>query len=296
MQSGEAARIEEFLESLHHLSPHTRAAYRRDLANLHQYCVHENIRKWRDLDAHRMRAFVAQRHRQGIGGRSLQRNLSAVRAFFRFLVRGGQAAHNPADGLATPKTPRRLPKHLDVDQAGRLVSINEEGPLAIRDRAILELLYSSGLRLAELAGLDVDRLDLDEATVTVTGKGNRTRTVPVGRFAVAALRDWLGVRAEMAADDERALFVGVRGRRIGHRSVQKRLAEWAVRQGLPVHVHPHMLRHSFATHLLESSGDLRAVQELLGHAGIGTTQMYTHLDFQHLAAVYDRAHPRARKK
>ncbi len=243
-----------------------------------------------------MRAFVSWRHRQGIGGRSLQRNLSAIRAFYKFLLDEGIVTHNPAEEIFAPKTPRKLPKALDVDQTARLVEIDSADPLAQRDRAILELMYSSGLRLSELVTLDVDEVDLDDAMVSVLGKGNKRRYVPVGRYAIEALKRWLPVRATLAGSPEEALFVSRRGQRLGARAVQERLRLWAIRQGLAVHVHPHMLRHSFASHLLESSGDLRAVQELLGHADISTTQVYTHLDFQHLAKVYDAAHPRARKK
>jgi integrase/recombinase XerC len=203
--------------------------------------------------------------------------------------------HNPAHGINTPKSPKRLPKTLDVDQTIKLVEITDEGPLAIRDRAILELMYSSGLRLSELKDLDLGSLDLADAIVTVTGKGNKTRKVPIGRQAIESLKKWLTVRREFKCEDEAALFVSNRGLRISTRSIQKRLDQWAIKQGLATHVNPHMLRHSFATHLLESSSDLRAVQELLGHSDISTTQIYTHLDFQHLARVYDKTHPRAKK-
>ena len=294
---GQAAvrQLDDFIHSVQHLSPHTQAAYRRDLQALRQFCEREGVEHWGQLDGPRVGGFVAQRHRQGIGGRSLRRNLSSVRAFFRYLNKQGLADSNPAVGLVTPKTPRRLPKALDVDQAGQLMNISGDDPLAIRDRALLELMYSSGLRLAETVGLNLDNLDWSDATVTVVGKGRKTRAVPVGRYARQALQQWLKVRANHAGADEPALFVSNRGRRISPRSVQERLRQWAVRLNLPVHVHPHMLRHSFATHMLESSGDLRAVQELLGHADISTTQVYTHLDFQHLARVYDQSHPRAKR-
>ena len=295
MNQKEAGKIDEFLEGLHHLSGHTRAAYTRDLKTLLTYCREHDIRQWRDLDGRHIRGFVAARHRQGIGGRSLQRNLSAIRAFFRYLLAGGIVKRNPATGVTTPKTPRKLPKTLDTEQATQLVEIRSGDTISVRDRAILELLYSSGLRLAELVSLDVDSIDYTDAVVTVTGKGNKTRKVPVGRYAIQAIKEWLQRRAEMADQDERALFVSRRGKRISCRSVQRRLNDWAIKQGLATHVHPHMLRHSFATHILESSSDLRAVQELLGHADISTTQVYTHLDFQHLARVYDAAHPRAKK-
>ena len=296
MAQAAVRQLDDFIRSVQHLSQHTRAAYRRDLQALQQFCERGGVDQWRQLDGPRLGAFVAQRHRHGIGGRSLQRNLSSVRAFFRYLNKHGLAGGNPAVGLITPKTPRRLPRVLDVDQAAQLMNISGDDPLAIRDRAMLELIYSSGLRLSETVGLNLDSLDWSDQMVTVIGKGRKTRKVPVGRFAQQALQRWLKVRTNHAGADEVALFVSTHGRRISTRSVQERLRQWAVRLNLPVHVHPHMLRHSFATHLLESSGDLRAVQELLGHADISTTQVYTHLDFQHLARVYDAAHPRAKKR
>lgn len=295
MQRAETERIDEFIASLHHLSPRTRLAYRRDLLQLQEFCEREGIARWKDIDGRLLRGFVAARHRRGVGGRSLQRNLSAIRALYRFLIKTGAAAQNPAQGVVTPRVPKRLPGALDVDQAARLVSIEVDGGLSARDRAMLELMYSSGLRLAELVGLDLDGVDFGDATATVTGKGRKTRKLPVGSYAIAALKEWLAVRPSIAAPGEKALFVSARGTRISARSVQQRMRRWGLKQGLATHVHPHMLRHSFATHLLESSGDLRAVQELLGHADISTTQVYTHLDFQHLAKVYDAAHPRARK-
>ncbi len=232
-----------------------------------------------------------------MSGRSLQRNLSAIRAFYRFLLREGLVTRNAAQSVRAPKSPRLLPSLLDADQTARLLEMDGSDPVGRRDRAMLELIYSSGLRVAELVGLDLDDLDFTQGEVRVTGKGNQQRLLPVGRLALRAIRDWLPQRQEwLAGNGERALFVNRRGRRLSTRSVQYRAAHWGVRQGLASHVHPHMLRHSFASHMLESSGDLRAVQELLGHANISTTQIYTHLDFQHLAKVYDQAHPRARRK
>jgi integrase/recombinase XerC len=248
------------------------------------------------VDEALVRGYAAWRHRNGITGRSLQRALSAIRGFYGWLEEIGQVERNPARGVRAPKGPRRLPAPLDVDQAQRLMEIRASGPLAVRDRAILELLYSSGLRVSELVGLDLNDLDLREAEVTVLGKGQKRRIVPVGRYASAALREWLACRGALAAPGVEALFLNRRGARLGVRSVQGRVARQALAQGLDSHVHPHRLRHSFASHLLESSGDLRAVQELLGHADIRSTQVYTHLDFQHLARVYDSAHPRARRK
>jgi len=296
MKQSERARVGEFLGTLHHLSVRTREAYQRDLGLLQNYCADNGISSWGKLDGRQLGGFVAGRHRRGIGGKSLQRNLSAIRAFYRFLIKQGHAGRNPAQGLVTPKSPKRLPRTLDVDQVFQLVEIKETDPLSIRDRAILELLYSSGLRLSELVGLDITSVDMVDAIVTVSGKGNKTRKVPVGKQAIQALKQWLGVRADYAKEEELAMFISRRGTRINTRTIQQRLQQWAVKQGLATRVNPHMLRHSFATHILESSSDLRAVQELLGHADISTTQIYTHLDFQHLARVYDKSHPRAKRK
>ena len=296
MNQKEADKVTEYLATLQHLSPHTRSAYTLDLSSLLEFCRQQDIVSWQYLDGRQIRAYVARRHRQGIGGRSLQRNLSAIRAFYRYLINTRVVTRNPATGVTSPRTPRRLPKTLDTDQAARLVEIPGDDHLAVRDRAILELFYSSGLRLSELVSLNVDSIDYADALVTVTGKGKKTRMVPVGRYAVQALQAWLQQRPELTGAGEPALFVSRRGRRISTRAVQQRLRIWAIKQGLATHVHPHMLRHSFATHILESSSDLRAVQELLGHADISTTQVYTHLDFQHLSRVYDAAHPRAKAK
>ena len=296
MTESEIVKIEAFLGTLHHLSEHTRKAYAGDLASFLNYCKQLDVVNWQDLDGRQVRGYVTQRHRQGTGGRSLRRHLSSIRAFYKYLLSRGEVTKNPAEGITTPKTGKRLPKTLDVDQAGVLVEIKSDKVLALRDRAILEVMYSSGLRLAECVGLDLYSIDTRDSLVTVTGKGNKTRKVPVGKYALEAVGAWLKVRPQLAALDETALFVSTRGRRIGARSVQQRMRHWALKQGLDTNVHPHMLRHSFATHLLESSGDLRAVQELLGHADISTTQIYTSLDFQHLANVYDQTHPRARKK
>jgi integrase/recombinase XerC len=296
MLKAESSEISSFLETLNHLSVHTRSAYQRDLKVLLEFCNTQNINHWQEIDGRQMRSFVAWRHRQGIGGRSLQRNLSAIRAFYRYLIDQGLARQNPGTGVFAPKTGSKLPKALDPDQATQLVNIDAEDTLSIRDRAIFELMYSSGLRLSELISLNLDSVDYADSLVTVTGKGKKTRNIPVGRHAIRALKAWLKVRQELADSDEPAIFISRLGKRISPRSVQQRLKQWAVRQGLADHVYPHMLRHSFATHLLESSGDLRAIQELLGHADISTTQVYTHLDFQHLARVYDKAHPRAQKK
>jgi integrase/recombinase XerC len=273
-------------------SPHTVRNYARDLRRLGEAVGDD----WVRVRVHDIRALVAKAHRQGAQGRSLQRLLSAIRGFFHFLVREGVVDANPALDVRAPKAGRKLPGVLDVEQVSRLVAIPGDDPLAVRDRAILELFYSSGLRLAELVGLDLTDVDLADRQLRVTGKGRKTRDLPVGRHAAAALTAWLKVRTELAAPGEEALFVGRRGGRLGARAIQVRLSRHAGLQGLDRRVHPHLLRHSFASHLLESSGDLRAVQELLGHADISTTQVYTHLDYQHLARVYDTAHPRARRK
>jgi integrase/recombinase XerC len=243
-----------------------------------------------------VRRFAAESHRKGLGPRSVARRLSAVRTFLNYLIETGVLKSNAGVHVQAPKAPRRLPATLDADQVASLLAISGDDPLTLRDRAILELFYSSGLRLAELVGLNLGDVDAADRTVRVLGKGSKTRIVPVGKQALAALKDWLAVRAELARAGELALFVGHRGERVSPRTVQKRVNEWAKRQGTPTRVHPHMLRHSFATHVLESSRNLLAVQELLGHASLSTTQIYTHLDFQHLASVYDQAHPRARKR
>ena len=279
------------------LSAHTVRAYRRDLAAFARFIDAERIPDWKMLDAGVVRRYVVWRHRRSVGGRSIQRGLSALRTFFDYCVREGATDRNPARAVNAPKAPRRLPNVLDTDRAGALVGgLDGDEPLSLRDRAMLELTYSSGLRLSELCSLAVSDVDLEGGLVRVIGKGRKARIVPVGRHAREAVRAWLPARAELAGPGESALFVSRRGRRISPRAVQSRFAKRAFERGIDVHVHPHMLRHSFATHLLESSGDLRAVQELLGHADIGTTQVYTHLNFQHLAQAYDRAHPRARKK
>ncbi len=288
--------LDSFEQSLHHLSVLTRKAYRRDLNKLVDYCQQQQIDRWQQLDIHHIRAFIAWRHRQGSSSRSLQRQLSSTRTFFNYLLDQGEMRSNPAQGVRAPKSGKKLPRVLDVDQMASLLESDDREILSLRDHAMFELLYSSGLRVAELANLQIRDVDLSAAMVHVTGKGNKQRNVPVGKQAVLAVRAWLGRRHELDRSGTSQLFLGSRGKAIGSRSIQHRLSLWAKKQGLDMHVHPHMLRHSFASHMLESSGDLRAVQELLGHADISTTQVYTHLDFQHLAKVYDQAHPRARKK
>ena len=293
----EAPAVSRFLAEMAHqrrASPHTLAAYRRDLARLQEFAADSTLET---LEFHRIRRYAMQLHSQGLAPRSIARMLSAWRAFYRWLGRHGEIGRNPVDGIRAPKAPRKLPKALAVDQTKALLDAVAEDELESRDKAMFELFYSSGLRLAELAAIDwPGGLDLTEGEIIVTGKRGKTRCIPVGDLARTALLAWLALRPQIAAATEPALFVNRLGGRLSPRSIERRLARWAQKQGLGLHVHPHMLRHSFASHLLQSSGDLRAVQELLGHAAIGTTQIYTHLDFQHLAKVYDSAHPRARKK
>jgi integrase/recombinase XerC len=300
-------RFRRYMTTERQLSAHTDSNYARDLAALVLFCDKEKLNEWSQLDSQHVRVFAARSHANGLAPKSIQRRLSAVRSYFEFLVRESLTAReqelaetpnvftNPALDIRAPKARRALPDTLDADQMARLLELPAGDALVARDRAMMELLYSSGLRLAELVGLDLSDL-LADRTVQVMGKGKKGRIVPVGRKAAEALEIWKRERAGIARGGEFALFVGRNGRRIGPRAVQSRVAYWARRQGLGVHVHPHLFRHSFASHLLESSQELRGVQELLGHADIATTQIYTHLDFQHLARIYDATHPRARKK
>jgi integrase/recombinase XerC len=278
------------------LSAHTDSGYARDLAALVKYCDRHDLQDWAALDSQHVRAFAAHSHAAGLAARSIQRRLSAVRTFCNYLVRERALRGNPAYEIRAPKAGRRLPHTLDADQMAHLLNVPLGTALLARDHAVMELLYSSGLRLAELVGLDRPDLDLKDRTVRVLGKGRKSRIIPVGKKAVLALERWLQERAAWANPAVAAVFIGRNGRRLGARAVQLRISQWARRRALGVPVHPHLFRHSFATHLLESSGELRGVQELLGHADISTTQIYTHLDFQHLARIYDRTHPRARRK
>lgn len=289
-------RFARHLASERRLPANTINSYRRDLDALLQFCDQQGLQDWRALDSQLVRLFAARSHAGGLAPRSVQRRLSAVRGFFNYLMRERALSHNPANDISAPKVSRHLPETLDVDQIQRLIEIPATDPVSKRDRAIMELLYSSGLRLTELTSLNLSEIDLADATVRVHGKGDKTRIVPVGRKAREALKVWLQERATLVARDEKAVFVGRSGRRLGQRAVQLRISYWARRQGLQVGAYPHLFRHSFATHLLESSQDLRGVQELLGHANISTTQVYTHLDFQHLARIYERSHPRAKRK
>lgn len=274
-------------------SPLTAQNYARDLRHLFSLAGDTDLST---IQSHQIRRYIAQLHGQGLSGRSLARVLSAWRGFYHFLMREHGYAANPCVGLRAPKSPKTLPDALSPDEAVHLMEMTTDTPFAVRDKAMFELLYSSGLRLAELVNLDPLDLDFADASVRVTGKGNKTRIVPLGSHAVSALQAWLAIRDRLANVDETAIFVGKNGKRIAHRTVQHQLRQWGLKQGIASNVHPHLLRHSFATHVLQSSGDLRAVQEMLGHASISTTQVYTHLDFQYLSKIYDSAHPRAKKK
>ncbi len=286
----------DYLEYEKKYSRHTLNAYKQDLSQFRQWLSQQQCDNLLQADTLHVRNWVASLHRQGMAGKTLQRKLSSLRSFYQFLLRRQLLKKNPVNDIRAPKTARNLPETLDPDSLSQLLEIPADSILAIRDRAILELFYSSGLRLSELVNLDIDSINLAEQSLRTLGKGNKTRILPIGSKALEALSDWLKKRPGLAKADEQALFVSQRGKRISTRSVQLRLNFWRKKQGLEQHIHPHKLRHSFASHLLESSGDLRAVQELLGHADISTTQIYTHLDFQHLAKVYDKAHPRAKKK
>jgi integrase/recombinase XerC len=290
----DAALLDSYQRYLGTRAAHTRDAYLRDIAMLKTLAGDSPLAGLSSAD---LRRFLATLHGRGLSGRSLARVLSGWRAFFRFAMdRDRSFKDDPCSALKAPKSRRRLPSVLSPDEAVQLVAIEGDDPLALRDRALLELAYSSGLRVAELSGMDLSMLDLASGEVRVWGKGSKERIVPVGAPARAALEAWIARRITLPVHDAEALFLSRTGRRLAPRAIQQRLAAWAVKRGLTRHVHPHMLRHSFASHLLQSSGDLRAVQELLGHASIASTQVYAHLDFQHLAKVYDAAHPRARKR
>lgn len=290
--------LKEYLEFLNFergLSPLTRENYARDITQLIKLADSTALSA---LQTNHIRRFIASLHSNGLGGKSIARMLSSWRGFFDFLVNRKGFTNNPVIGLRAPKSPKTLPQALSIEQAVKLVDISDGDVLGIRDHAILELFYSSGLRLSEVVNLNIDVLDFSEGTVIVTGKGNKTRIVPLGSHAIDAIQKWLQTRSQILINNpsEKAVFIGLQGRRVSARNIQYRLKEWSVKQGINSSVHPHMLRHSFATHVLQSSGDLRAVQEMLGHANISTTQVYTHLDFQHLSKTYDAAHPRAKKK
>ena len=290
--------LNQYLDFLHFergLSDNTRNNYARDIQQLMQLSQPADLAS---LQITQIRKYVAILHGKGLGGKSIARMLSSWRGFYDYLVQRHQFKHNPVIGMRAPKSAKTLPQALSIEQASKLVDIVEDDALSQRDHAILELFYSSGLRLSELVGLNIDHIDFAEGTVIVTGKGNKTRIVPLGAHAANAIQTWLPVRAQMLMRNpsEKAVFISKQGRRISGRNIEYRLKAWSIKQALHTSVHPHMLRHSFATHVLQSSGDLRAVQEMLGHANISTTQVYTHLDYQHLTKVYDSAHPRAKKK
>ena len=282
------------LEVVRHLSPHTISSYRRDLDSFFTFLKEKN-NTWKEVQDHQVRGFVAQERRRGLSARSIQRALSSIRSFFNYLLDEEVVETNPAANISSPKFAQLLPKALDTDLVKRLLDFKPQGDIEIRDKAMVELLYSSGLRLSELCSLNMDSISVRERSCRVVGKGNKTRDLPVGEKAIQSLRDWLLVRKNISSDSNKALFLNKNGKRISTRSVQLRLERLSKKRGLPV-VNPHMLRHSFASHILESSGDLRAVQEMLGHSDIGTTQIYTKLDFQHLSKVYDDAHPRAKNR
>jgi integrase/recombinase XerC len=278
-------------------SQHTLKNYQRDIRHLSQYCHDKAIRVWHDIKATDIRSHIAARHRQGISAKSLQRELSAIRSFYSFLLKKGLVEINPAQHIQAPKQVRKLPKTLDIDQITGLLEAGADSILEIRDVAMFELFYSSGLRLSELRALNLTDIDLNDLSLVVrSGKGGKTRILPIGSKAISALKQWLTHRSKYNVLNEAAIFVSRRGSRLSQRSIELRLEQWCKTKGIAEHIHPHMFRHSFASHLLESSQDLRAVQELLGHSNISTTQIYTHLDFQHLAEIYDKTHPRAKKK
>jgi integrase/recombinase XerC len=299
MSPDASAWLERFLGHLRlerRLSRHTEASYRLDLERVADWCDANGVADWARLDAQHVRMFAAAEFRRGASPRTIARRLSALRTFLQFLIREGELKANPAIGVQAPKARKRLPATIDVDRMTRLLEFRTDEELGVRDKAIMELFYSSGLRLSELTGLNLGDVDLKDRTVRVLGKGSKMRIVPLGRYAAEAITRWLAERPALAAAGETALFVSRRGGRLSARTIQERIAAWAQRAGIGIHVHPHMFRHSCATHLLESSQDLRGVQELLGHANIATTQIYTHLDFQHLARIYDAAHPRAKRR
>ncbi|MDH5516996.1 MAG: tyrosine recombinase XerC [Gammaproteobacteria bacterium] len=291
----QVSRFYQYLEAEKQYSVHTLKNYQRDITSFLDYCQQQSIADFNTLDAGHIRQFVAGRHRQGLGGRSIQRLLSALRSLFHYLNKQHLLTDNPASGVRAPKAGRKLPELLTVDQLDQLLLMPDDDILSVRDKAMMELMYACGLRLSELVSLELDQIDQQQQLLNVTGKGNKQRHIPFGKKARAALNDWLKQRQILADSDEKAVFVSQRGSRLKHSSVQQRLKKWAIQQGLDTDLYPHKLRHSFASHILESSGDIRAVQELLGHENLSTTQIYTHLDFQHLTKIYDDAHPRARK-
>ncbi|MEN9755948.1 MAG: tyrosine recombinase XerC [Pseudomonadota bacterium] len=299
MQAIARQQLADFLKQLdveQRVSIHTLKSYQRDLQHLVTFCLTKNCEQWAQLQTSDVRQHIATRHRKGLSSKSLQRELSAIRCFYRYLFTKAIVSANPAQHVKAPKQARKLPKTLDVDEVGGLLDAGVDSVLEVRDLAMFELFYSSGLRLSELVQLNLADIDLRGKSLRVQeGKGGKARILPIGSKAIEALQNWFTHR-QARSDKEVAVFLSVRGERLSQRSVEYRLAQWCTKKGIQSHVHPHMLRHSFASHLLQSSQDLRAVQELLGHSSISTTQIYTHLDFEHLAKVYDNAHPRAKKK
>ena len=291
-----AAEIAAFMNTRSGYSKHSNVAYQRDLTLFGEFCRRQSLDTWAGVDVAAVRMFITEQHRKGKSGKTLARFLSSLRAFFRYQVDNGQRKDNPAREVKAPKSPRKLPRTLDVDQTISLLDGKPESFIELRDTAMWELMYSSGLRVSELVEVTLAQLDLNAGEVRVIGKGDKERVVPVGKPAISAVKAWIKARTSVTDSDQGSVFVTKQGKGLTSRTVQKRLKAWALKRGVDFNVYPHMLRHSFATHLLESSGDLRAVQELLGHSNISTTQVYTHLDFQHLAKVYDAAHPRAKRK
>lgn len=289
-------RFYEYLRGEKGLSLHTQRNYKQQLETMAQHLAHLGLKEWQQVDAGWVRQLASKGMREGMKASSLATRLSSLRSFFDFLILRGEMTANPAKGVSAPRKKRPLPKNLDVDEVGQLLEVNEDDPLAVRDRAMMELMYGAGLRLAELVSINVKDVNFSAGELRVVGKGDKERKVPFSGMAAEWVAKWLKLRASVANSDENGLFVSKLGVRISHRNVQKRMAEWGQKQSVASHISPHKLRHSFATHMLESSNNLRAVQELLGHENISTTQIYTHLDFQHLAEVYDQAHPRAKKK
>ncbi len=285
----------DFLRIEKQASPHTISNYQRQLQAVSELLAQAEINAWQQVEASTVRWILIQSHKQKLGAKSIGLRLVALRQFLAFLVKRGELKVNPAQGIKAPKVGKHLPKNIDAEQVTQLLNIQSDKPLAQRDLAMMELMYSSGLRLSELQGLNLDNMDLTNGEVKVLGKGNKERIVPIGSKAITAIQNWLVVRKQFQPK-ENALFINQRGGRLSHRSIQLAMEKWGKIQALDTHLHPHKLRHSFATHLLEASQDLRAVQELLGHSSLSTTQIYTHLDFQHLAKIYDTAHPRARRK
>jgi len=296
MQDPDLQSFFQYLSTEKRYSSHTLDNYQRDIRYFTEFCQSQSIHDWSAIDTQHIRSFVSLMHRKGLSGKSIQRQLSSLRSLFRFLLKQHKVNQNPVLGVSAPKSPRKLPEVVTPDVLDQLMDLDLADPLAVRDKAIMELFYGCGLRLSELVGLDLSSIEWPEQTLNVLGKGRKQRRPPFGEKARLALQHWLKIRAQYANENEQAVFVSSRGCRISASSIQQRIKKWAKEKGIDQRIYPHLMRHSFASHILESSHDLRAVQELLGHANLTTTQIYTHLDFQHLAKVYDAAHPRAKKK